>query len=120
MVNTQALYDDGILTITRTPDGLALAGQIVRSTRAPLTDALNKLIEHDDDVHVHLSGVRSCDAAGLGIIVGLVSPSGMVYPCSAGDYEPARHVTLHGLPRDLRILLHVLGWETLPGLMVTD
>ena len=103
-------YDDGVLRITRTgpPSGLAIAGEIDESTYSPLVATLDELTRGQHEVHVDLAGVVYCDLAGLRAIVRLAGPSG------AG--QPGRRMVLHQVPPQLRAVLEIIGWDSVPGL----
>ena len=103
-------YDDGVLRITRTgpPPGLALAGEIDESTYSPLVATLDELTRGQQEVHVDLADVAYCDLAGLRAIVRLAGP--------AGEGGTARRVVLHHVPAQLRAVLEIIGWDSVPGL----
>ena len=62
----------------------------------------------DGEIHIDLSGVTYCDLAGLRAIVRLAEPG------SGG--RPARRVVLHAVPPRFREILHILGWDAVPGI----
>lgn len=107
-------YDDGVLRIvsTTSPDGLVLAGEIDESTYPALVTALDRLTIANGTgrLHIDLSGVEFCDAAGLHAMVRLAARAG----CGG------RAVVLHAPPAALRAMLRIVGWEDLPGLVVED
>lgn len=105
-------FDDGGLRIARTgsPFGLVITGDIDEFTYPRLTAALAGLA--DEDIHLDLAAVQYCDLAGLRALIRL----------SAGhsdrpDHEGKR-VTLHGLPAHLKTVLQILGWDSMPGLVL--
>lgn len=108
MADTEVVHDDGVLTIRQISGarGYALAGEVDATTYHALVTALAKL-DGDEDVYLDLSGLDFCDAAGLNAMVGLVD--------RVGD---GRRVVLDGVPRPLRKLLAVVGWESLPNLEI--
>jgi ABC-type transporter Mla MlaB component len=103
-------YDDGVLRITRTgpPSGLAIAGEIDESTYPALVTTLGELTRGQHEVHVHLGDVVYCDLAGLRAIVRLAGP--------AGQGDASRRVVLHQVPAQLRAVLEIIGWDSVPGL----
>jgi ABC-type transporter Mla MlaB component len=111
MVTSHPEYDDGVLRVTRTaePPGLAIAGEIDESTYPALLAALRELPGTPPEVHLDLAGVSYCDLAGLRAIVRLASP---------GAGRTGRPVTLHHVPEQLRGVLEIIGWDTIPGLSV--
>jgi ABC-type transporter Mla MlaB component len=110
MSASQPVYDNGVLRISRTvrPPGLALAGEIDESTYAALVSVLNDVTRDQREVHIDLAGVVYCDLAGLRAIVRL----------TAGE-DAGRLVQLHEVPPQLRAVLEIIGWDSIPGLAVT-
>jgi ABC-type transporter Mla MlaB component len=113
MVTGRAVYDDGVLRISRTadPPGLAIAGEIDESTYPALLGALRELPDTPPEVHLDLADVSYCDLAGLRAIVRLANPGG------AGTGRP---VVLHKVPEQLRAVLAIIGWDAISGLTVAD
>ncbi len=103
-------YDDGVLRITRTgpPSGVAIAGEIDESTYSALVATLDELTRGQHEVHVDLGDVVYCDLAGLRAIVRLAGP--------AGEGQAGRRVVLHQVPAQLRSVLEIIGWDSVPGL----
>ena len=102
-----AVYDDGVLRITRSPapspaPGYALAGEIDESTVRGLAAKLAELAANLDEVHLDLGALAYSDLAGLRVIVQL----------AAGG----RRVVLHRVPPHLRAVLAIVGWDAAPGL----
>lgn len=106
--------DDGGLRIARTgsPSGLMLAGDIDEFTYPRLTIALAGLADGDGDIHLDLAAVQYCDLAGLRALIRLSAGHG-----DRPDHE-GRRVILHGLPAHLKTVLHILGWDCMPGLVL--
>jgi anti-anti-sigma factor len=106
--------DDALLRITRIPGrtALAIAGEIDDYTHAALVDALRRLTDGLREIHINLAGVEYCDIAGLRVIILL-----------AGDHGNQGHLgtrlVLHEVPGHLRTVLHILGWDTMPGVTIT-
>ena len=107
-------YDDGVLRIVSTTDpaGLRLAGEIDESTYHALVTALSRLtaVDGGEGLHLDLSGVAFCDAAGLHAMVRLADRMG----------QDGQAVVLHAPSAALRVMLRIVGWEDLPGLVVVD
>lgn len=103
MVTGHAVYDDGVLRISRTadPPGLAIAGEIDESTYPALLGALRELPDAPPEVHLDLADVSYCDLAGLRAIVRLASPDG----------GAVKQVVLHRVPDSVRTVLHIVGWD---------
>jgi hypothetical protein len=125
MTGDCALYDDGVLRITTTADPFALviAGEIDESTYPGLVSALDKLADSPAEIHVSLAEVSYCDLAGLRAIVritgadgnGAVS-SGAVTSGAGTSGAGGRRVVLHGVSRQLKTVLEIVGWDSIPGL----
>jgi hypothetical protein len=135
MTGDCALYDDGVLRITTTADPFALviAGEIDESTYPGLVSALDKLADSPAEIHVSLAEVSYCDLAGLRAIVritgadgngavssGAVSSgavsSGAVTSGAGTSGAGGRRVVLHGVSRQLKTVLEIVGWDSIPGL----
>jgi len=111
MASYTAVYDDGVLRVTRTgnPPHLAIAGDIDESTYSGLVGTLREFAEGRGELHVDLAGVEYCDLAGLRAIVDL-----------AGSGGRNRHVILHAVPPQLKTALSILGWDSTPGLAIDE
>jgi ABC-type transporter Mla MlaB component len=116
MTGDCALYDDGVLRITTTddPPGLAIAGEIDESTYPGLISALEKLTDGPAEIHVSLAEVSYCDLAGLRAIVRITGAESDGAGGSGDD--DSRRVVLHGVPRSLKTVLQIVGWDSIPGL----
>jgi ABC-type transporter Mla MlaB component len=109
-VRGHAVYDDGVLRITRagSPPVLALVGEIDESTYAGLVGALAEFTAGQGEIHLDLAGVDYCDLAGLRALVRLTGADGR---------DPGRRrVALHSCPAQLTAVLSILGWDTTVGL----
>ena len=101
------------VTLTGTADAkegqasnrLVLGGDIEEDTYPDLIEALKRLPRDHVGLHIDLSAVTFCDLAGLRAIVRLA------------DTMP---VILHGVPKRLRTVMEILGWDQEPGLMISD
>jgi ABC-type transporter Mla MlaB component len=107
------VFDDGALRIrvTSSPPGLALAGEVDEFSFPNLLNALEMITDGLAPVHVDLGGLVYCDVAGLRAIVRLTEPNSLL-----GDRSGARRVYLHGAPPHVRAVLHILRWDSTPGL----
>jgi ABC-type transporter Mla MlaB component len=116
MMGDCALYDDGVLRITTTddPPGLAIAGEIDETTYPGLVSALDKLTDGPAEIHVSLAQVSYCDLAGLRAIVRITGAESDRAGGSRAD--GSRRVVLHGVPRPLKTVLRIVGWDSIPGL----
>jgi hypothetical protein len=116
---------DGMLRITWTtdPPGLAIAGDIDESSYDELVTALAETADWpDDEVHVNMAAVTYCDLAGLRAIIAVTTGSG-----GPGDSQQSpqpgigrRRVILHAVQPELKAVLRILGWDTVPGLVVSE
>jgi anti-anti-sigma regulatory factor len=120
MTGDCALYDDGVLRITTTADPFALviAGEIDESTYPGLVSALDKLADSPAEIHVSLAEVSYCDLAGLRAIVRITGADGNGAGTSGTGTSGAggRRVVLHGVSRQLKTVLEIVGWDSIPGL----
>jgi ABC-type transporter Mla MlaB component len=91
--------------VTSSPPGLALAGDVGKSTFPSLVKALEMITGGLASVHVDFAEVTYCDVAGLRALVRLTEANG-----------GARGAYLHGLPPHLKAVLHILDWDSTPGL----
>jgi anti-anti-sigma regulatory factor len=114
-VSGHAVYDDGVLRITRSgrPPVVALAGEIDEATYPGLVDALDQAVEGQSEVHFDLAGVEYCDLAGLRAII-CVTGVGLD---GRGGW---RRVVLHELSPELQTVLRIVGWDSTPGLTLDE
>jgi len=121
MADVGILYDDGVLTIRATTNGLAFAGEIDRDACPVLRRALkDAAAQSDDSIHLDLGAVTYCDTAGLNtLIYPAVGLNTLIYPAvdSAGN---GRTVVLHATPSWLCMMLRLLGWDCLPGIQMVE
>ena len=87
------------------PGTLVLDGDIDEETYPALMEALSSIPRDNPRLHVDLSAVTFCDLAGLRAIVRLAGP--------------ATQVILHEVPKSLRIVMTILGWDQEPGLVIS-
>jgi ABC-type transporter Mla MlaB component len=100
------------LSVSRSRQGLAVAGEIDESRFCFFAEALDALAE-GSLVHIDLAGVEYCDVAGLRLMVRLTRADDL-----NGDHGSARRVVPHGVASQLGALLGVLGWDRTPGLVL--
>ena len=101
-------------SFTCPPATLRLAGVIDESTYPVLRRALAKAaMAGDDAIRVDMAGVEFCDLGGLRMIVSAASPGG---PNRAAP----GHVMIADLSTPLSDLMHILGWDTAPGVVLLD
>jgi ABC-type transporter Mla MlaB component len=116
MMSKDAIYDDGVLRVTwaGSPPVLALAGEIDESTYPGLVGALKEAADGEEEIHVSLAKVEYCDLAGLRAIILLTGTDSYSHN---GDTPPrSRRVVLHEVPSQLRTVLRIVGWDSVPGL----
>lgn len=108
MNQTSAVHDDTTLRIERirTGRGYRLSGEIDLRTHDALAAALGRLDGHED-IHLDLSDLEFCDAAGLGAMVAL-----------AERVWPHARVILDGMAPQLGKVLTVLHWDLRPNLEI--
>lgn len=116
MASGHDVYDDGVLRVTRagSPPVVVIAGEIDESNYTGLVGALAGLVDGYGEVHVNLAGVVFCDLAGLRAIVRLAEAG------SAGHDHGGRHLVLHDVPRQVKRVLQIMGWDAIPGLAMQE
>jgi anti-anti-sigma factor len=88
------------------PFGLRVSGDIDRSTRHLLENALTWAVQvGEHDIHLDLSALTFIDAAGL-----------RLFAATAAALSPRRKLILDPVPPTVRDLLVLLGWQLSPGL----
>jgi anti-anti-sigma regulatory factor len=101
-------------TFTRPPAALRLAGVIDESTYPVLRRALAKAtMAGDDAIRVDMAEVEFCDLAGLRMIVSAAGRGGR-------DRAVPGQVVIADLPASLTDLMHILGWDAAPGVVLLD
>lgn len=101
-------------SFTRPPAILRLAGVIDESTYPVLRRVLAKATKAGDDaIRVDLAGIEFCDLAGLRMIVSLAGSGGL-------DGAGPDRVMIADLPAPLADLMHILGWDAAPGVVLLD
>jgi anti-anti-sigma factor len=111
----RAAHDHGgAVRISRAgrPPVVTITGDIDEYTYAGLVEKLAAITAGLREIHVNLSGVTYCDLAGLRAILLLAS---------AGDRrQPGTRLVLHQIPPHLRTVLRILGWDSMPGLTLSE
>jgi anti-anti-sigma factor len=104
------VYEDSLLRITRIvdPPRLRFHGDIDASNLDAVAEALSVAIVGVRDLDLDLSGVAFCDLGGLRAIVR-----------AADNLEPSRRLVLRGTPNHLRRVFEMVGWASLPNLVVS-
>jgi anti-anti-sigma regulatory factor len=110
------VFDNGALRITRAgcPSRLVIAGDIDEFTHAALVAALASAARGPGEIHIDLAGVQFCDLAGL---------RALVFLCEAGranHNHGGRRVVLHEFPAQLKAVLQIVGWDSVPGLVIAE
>ena len=116
MTSGHDVYDDGVLRVMRTgsPPVVVIAGEIDESNYAGLVGTLDRLVDGLIEVHVNLAKVDFCDLAGLRAIVRLTEIG------REGHELRVRRLVLHEAPRQVRRVLQIMGWDTIPGLIMNE
>ncbi len=104
---------------TQPPLVLHLAGDIDEWTYRTLTEVLAVAAATGwDPIQVDLAGVGYCDVAGLRAILSLAGGPG---ESGRTDGEAAvGQIVLAHLPPGLRAVLRILGWDTVPGVVLEN
>ena len=104
---------------TQPPPVLCLAGDIDEWTYPSLIEVLAAAAATGSDrIRVDLAGVGYCDVAGLRAIMSLAGGPGRAG--SKNGEAAAGQVVLAHLHPPLRSVLRILGWDTVPGVIVED
>lgn len=116
MTSSHDVYDDGVLRVMRagSPPVVVISGEIDESNYAGLVGALDRLVDGLHEVHVNLAKVEFCDLAGLRAIIRLTETGGEGYELRA------RRLVLHEAPWQVRRVLQIMGWDTIPGLTMQE
>jgi ABC-type transporter Mla MlaB component len=110
-----AYYDGGLRVIcTGSPEVVLIAGEIDKSSYLGLVSTLHDLVDRDGDVHVNLAELTYCDVAGLRAILQLAGTG------RGREGHGGRRLFLEDVPCHLTTLLHVLGWDSIPGLIMSE
>lgn len=92
------------------PARIVLAGEFDQRSIPDLTAALSPA-DGAGILHLDLADVRFCDLAALRVIIG---------PAQGSDHPqcPARLVVLHHLPAQVKKILRLTGWDSLPAVII--
>jgi anti-anti-sigma factor len=106
------MFEDGALRITRTfrPPGLRLTGEVDMTNAGDLGSALAAAVQdHRDarDLYVDLAQLEFISVDGLRRLVE-----------TAAELGSGRRLVLRAIPGELQRVLHLMGWDAIPGLLV--
>jgi ABC-type transporter Mla MlaB component len=123
MMTGHVLYDDGVLAIRATTDGLAFEGEIDRSVCPLLRRTLEDVADSRDSIRLDLGAVTYCDTAALGTLLCSVADTevldALLDPAADGAGS-GRVVVLHAMPSWMGAMLRMLGWDCLPGIQMEE
>jgi ABC-type transporter Mla MlaB component len=116
MTRCHGAYYDGVLRVicAGSPEVVLIAGELDVSNYLGLVGALDDLVDREGDVHVNLAGLTYCDVAGLRAILRLAGIG------RNGEGHGGRCLFLNEVPDHLRRLLQILGWDSIPGLIMNE
>ncbi len=104
-------------TFSRPPAALRLAGVIDESTYPILRRALAKAaMAGDGIIRVDMAEVEFCDLAGLRMIVSVADPG----RDGQSGRPTAGQVVIADPPSPLADLMHILGWDNTPGVVLLE
>jgi anti-anti-sigma factor len=103
------VYIDKQLVIRRTAAGLSISGVIDSYNVHSFSRSLNASLNGEGDVNIELGELEFCDVSGIRALVG-----------AAECLESGRRLVLHGLPRQLRTVMALVGWADMPGLVIGE
>jgi anti-anti-sigma factor len=106
------LYTDKQLVIRRTtaPWGITVAGAIDAFNVDAFAEALGTtLAGQGADLTIDLQYLEFCDVSAIRALV-----------AAARNVDDGRRVVLVGLPEQLRNVMTVVGWNDIPGLVISD
>ncbi len=115
MASYYGAYYDGVLRVicAGRPPVVLIAGEIDEASRSGLVSTLEGLTDHEGDVHVNLAEVAFCDLPGLRAILRLAGTN-------RAEGRNGRRLILHEVPDHLATVLQILGWDSTPGLIMTQ
>lgn len=116
MTRCHGAYYDGVLQVicAGSPQVVRIAGEIDESSYPGLVSTLDDLVDREGDVHINLAGLACCDVAGLRAILQLAGTGG------GGESHRGRYLFLDDIPHHLAMLLQILGWNSIPGLIMNE
>jgi anti-anti-sigma regulatory factor len=98
-------FDDGVLRITRSPDGLRLTGELDAARHPAFLAALTSVNAAKTDIHLDFAQVSFLDLGTLSLLITHTAPVG-----------PGRTLILDNLPPDVVNLIQTLGWHHFPSI----
>jgi len=116
MATCHGAYYDGVLRIicAGSPQVVLIAGEIDQARYQGLVSTLEDLVDPEGDVHVNLAELEYCDLAGLRAILRLAGPG------REDQGHNGRSLYLDDIPPHLATVLRILGWDSTPGLIMTE
>jgi anti-anti-sigma factor len=116
MMRCHGAYYDGVLRVicAGNPEVVLIAGELDVSNYPGLVSALDDLVDREGDVHVNLAGLTYCDVAGLRAILRLAGTD------RGGEGHSGRCLFLDDVPQNLTRLLQILGWDSIPDLIMNE
>ncbi len=113
MTRCHGAYYDGVLLVicAGSPQVVRIAGEIDESSYPGLVSTLDDLVDREGDVHINLAGLAYCDVAGLRAILQLAG---------TGGSHRGRFLFLDDIPHQLAMLPQILGWNSIPGLIMNE
>jgi ABC-type transporter Mla MlaB component len=116
MTRCHGAYYDGVLRVicAGRPDVVLIAGEIDENSYPGLVSTLDDLVEREGDVHVNLAELAYCDVAGLRAILRLAGTG------RNAEGHGGRSLFLDHVPHHLTTVLHILGWDSIPGLIMNE
>jgi hypothetical protein len=116
MTRCHGAYYDGVLQVIvrRRAVVVLIAGVFYDSSDLGRVSTSDDLVDRAGDVHVNLSELAYCDVAGLRAILRLAG-TGLRRQGHGG-----RCLFLDDVPRHLTMLLQILGWDSIPGLIMNE
>ena len=116
MTRCHGAYYDGVQRVICAggPEVVLIAGELDVSNYQGLVSVLDDLVDREGDVHVNLAGLTYCDVAGLRAILRLAGTG------RGGEGHGGRCVFLDDVPQNLTRLLQILGWDSIPDLIMNE
>jgi anti-anti-sigma regulatory factor len=71
-------------------------------------------VDGRSEIHVNMAGVEFCDLAGLRAILRLAVVS------DGGHDDRVRRLVLHEVPRQVKRVLQIMGWDVMPGVAMQE
>jgi anti-anti-sigma factor len=108
-LRTPIEQEDTQLRISRGVENswLVVSGEIDAWNVEAVRDALAAALLELGDLHLDVSRLLFCDVSGIRAIA-----------AAAAHLEPGRRLILHGLDPQLQKVFRVVGWGTMPSLVI--